>query len=134
MVLQYDSCGAQHTGDKNEHTKPTHRIVPEQLAERNQTADDAADACHVLAQLPLQVDNDADKLDNQCCQYDAGHVPGDIQFVHHHQAEHIRDDGERERDVALFACTHLLYAKTVDLAEQEDGEGRHQYSKAVHDS
>ena len=59
MVLEDDPRRTQHACDEDEYAQPTHRIVSEQGAESNQSAYYGAGSCHVFAELPLQVDNNA---------------------------------------------------------------------------
>lgn len=62
------------------------------------------------------------------------HIPGDIQPVHHEQAEDVRGNGQDERYIPSFPLYQIAGAKSVDLTEKEDGQGRHKDCKAVHHS
>ena len=134
MVLEDDPRRTQHACDEDEYAQPTHRIVSEQGAESNQSAYYGAGSCHVFAELPLQVDNNADYHHDESGKNNSCHIPGDIQPVHHEQAEDVRGNGQDERYIPSFPLCQIAGAKSVDLTEKEDGQGRHKDCKAVHHS
>lgn len=134
VVLQDNPRRTEHARYQDKQAKPPHGVVTEQGAERNQSAYNAAHACHVFAQFPFEVYHDADDQHHERSQDDSSHIPGDIELVHHQQTEDIGNDGEEDRHVALLPFTQFVAGEAVDLAEQENSEGGHQDGEAVDDA
>ena len=132
VVLQDDSGGTQYACHQYEEAQPPDGVVAEQSAECHQSANHGSRTCHVFAQFPFQVDNDTDDHHHQGRKDNAGHVPWDIEPVHHEQAEYIGSDGQDKGNISLLPFHQIFRAETVDLAEDEDGQCRHQYSEAIH--
>lgn len=63
--------------------------------------------CHVFAELPLQVDNNADYHHDESGKNNSCHIPGDIQPVHHEQAEDVRGNGQDERYIPSFSLCQI---------------------------
>ena len=78
--------------------------------------------------------NNADYHHDESGKNNSCHIPGDIQPVHHEQAEDVRGNGQDERYIPSFPLCQIAGAKSVDLTEKEDGQGRHKDCKAVHHS
>ena len=102
MVLQDNPCRAQYACYENEYTQPAHRVVSEQGTESNQPTYYGTGSRHVFAELPFQVDNDTDNHHDKRGKDNSCHIPGDVQPVHHEQAEHIGSDGQDERHISPF--------------------------------
>ena len=117
VMPQHNPRRAQYACNQNKQAQPHYRIIAEQRTERNQSAD-----------------KNADDRYHQGNKNDSGHIPGNIQFTHHQQAEHIRDDSQQDRYITFLTLTQFLTGKPVDLPEQENGDGGRQYGEAVNDS
>jgi hypothetical protein len=52
--------------------------------------------------------------------------------VHHEQAEYIRSDGQNKGNVSPFSFHQFFRTETVDFAEDEDSQCRHQDGEAIH--
>lgn len=102
MVLQDNPCRAQYTCYENEYTQPAHRIVSEQGTESNQPTYYGTGSRHVFAEFPFQVDNDTDNHHDKRGKDNSCHIPGNVQPVHHEQAEHIGSDSQDERHISPF--------------------------------
>ena len=131
MVLENHAGGAQHASDKEEEANPPDGIVGKKVAEGNYATQDCPRPGHVFTQLPPEIDHHTDDEHQQGGQDDTGHVPGDIESVHHHEAKDIGCDGQNERHETPLPLAHLLVTELVDLLEQEDAECRHQDGEAI---
>lgn len=134
VMPQHNPRRAQYACNQNKQAQPHYRIIAEQRTERNQSADNTAHPRHVFAQFPFQIDQNADDRYHQGNKNDSGHIPGNIQFPHHQQAEHIRNDSQQDRYITFLTLTQFLTGKPVDLPEQENGDSGRQYGEAVNDS
>ena len=113
VMPQHNPRRAQYACNQNKQAQPHYRIIAEQRTERNQSADNTAHPRHVFAQFPFQIDQNADDRYHQGNKNDSGHIPGNIQFPHHQQAEHIRNDSQQDRYITFLTLTQFLTGKPL---------------------
>ena len=133
-MSQNNPCRAQYARNQNKQAQPHHRIIAEQCTERHQSTDNTSHSCHVFTQFPFQIDQNANDRYYQRNKNNSCHIPGNIQFPHHQQTEYVRNDSQQDRYITFLTFAQVLTCKPVNLAEQENGNGRRQYGEAINDS
>ena len=130
-MLLYDACRPYDACNDDEQAEPPGGVIAKDVAECHYAADGGAGSCHVYAESPAQVDDDADNHHYQCGEYDANHIPWDVEPTHHDKAEDVGHEVQSKGYEARLAAYHVVGSVAVDLTEQEYGERRQEDGEAV---
>ena len=130
MLAQNHSACAQHTCKYYCTAHPPRHVVFERHAERNQSAYQSADASHVCAYFPPEIDGYADYKNNQSCHYYCAQKAWHCQTVHQVKTCNIACYGKQIRHNAVFALACLTESPAVHLSVQKNGELWQNYCKA----
>ncbi len=131
MVIQNDACSAQYACYEYEEAQPPYGVVSEKSAEGHQSAYHRSGAGHMRAEFPPQVDDDTDAHYHHRGKDNVGHVPWNVEPVHHQQAEDVGSDGQYKRYVPFLSVRQIIRAEAVDFAKDENRHRGHQDGEAI---